>query len=196
MRKEVFNKKKEKFFKKINEMKSLLNYKLLISVIVSGILTNFFIIKLDKYLNIIVNKEGGFFKFNLVNLSLLIIAMISFILLLLFPYIIMFSKNDKKQQIRYYLLGLTLSLNVYLYLYLLNYKKIIFIIVIGIYLSVIYFVYVLLEVLEVVYSWLWETSYIKGNKVKKKYKKIDTKKLSLLWAIIIFILGILFNFKK
>ena len=53
-----------------------------------------------------------------------------------------------------------------------------------------------MDSLEVVYSWLWETSYIKGNKVKKKYKKIDTKKLSLLWAIIIFVLGILFNFKK
>lgn len=107
----------------------------------------------------------------------------------------MFSKKDKKQKIIYYLLGLVLSLSLYLYLYLLYYKKITFIIVIGIYLSVIYFVYILLEALEVVYNWLWETSYIKGNKVKKKYKKIDIKKLSLLWAIIIFILGILFNFK-
>lgn len=196
MIKEILNKKKQKFFKRINEMKSLLNYKLLISVIISGFMTNFVVKKLDKYLDIIVNQKERIFECNLVNLSLLIIAMTSFILLLFFPYIIMFSKNDKKQQIRYYLLGLTLSLNVYLYLYLLNYKKITFIIVIGIYLSVIYFFYVLLEVLEVVYSWLWETSYIKGNKVKKKYKKIDTKKLSLLWAIIIFVLGILFNFKK
>ena len=196
MIKEILNKKKQKFFKRINEMKSLLNYKLLISVIISGFMTNFVVKKLDKYLDIIVNQKERIFECNLVNLSLLIIAMTSFILLLFFSYIIMFSKNDKKQQIRYYLLGLTLSLNVYLYLYLLNYKKITFIIVIGIYLSVIYFFYVLLEVLEVVYSWLWETSYIKGNKVKKKYKKIDTKELSLLWAIIIFVLGILFNFKK
>lgn len=196
MIKEILNKKKEKFSKKINRIRSLLTYKLLISVIISGILTNFFIIKLDKYLDIIVNQKERIFECNLVNLLLLIIAMISFILLVWFPYIIMFSKNDNKQKIRYYLLGLTVSLSLYLYLYLLYYKKITFIIVIGIYLSVIYFVYVLLEALEVVYNWLWETSYIKGNKVKKKYKKIDTKKLSLLWAIIIFVLGILFNFKK
>lgn len=136
----------------LNKIRSLLVYKLLISVIISGILTNFFIIKLDGYLDVIVNQKERIFECNLVNL--------------------------------------------YLYLYLLYYKKFSFIIVIGVYLSVIYFVYVLLEVLEVVYSWLWETSYIKWNKVKKKYKKIDTKKLSLLWAIIIFILGILFNFKK
>lgn len=180
----------------LNKIRSLLVYKLLISVIISGILTNFFIIKLYGYLDVIVNQKERIFECNLVNLLLLIIAMISFILLICFPYIIMFSKNDNKQKIRYYLLGLTVSLSLYLYLYLLYYKKISFIIVIGVYLSVIYFVYVLLEVLEVVYSWLWETSYIKGNKVKKKYKKIDTKKLSLLWAIIIFVLGILFNLKK
>ena len=196
MIKEILNKKKEKFPKKINKIRRLLTYKLLISVIISGILTNFFIIKLDKYLDIIVNQKERIFECNLVNLLLLIIVMISFVLLIWFPYIIMFSKNDNKQKIRYYLLGLTVSLSLYLYLYLLYYKKISFIIVIGVYLSVIYFVYVLLEALEVVYSWLWETSYIKGNKVKKKYKKIDTKKLSLLWAIIIFVLGILFNFKK
>lgn len=196
MIKEILNKKKENFPKKINKIRRLLTYKLLISVIISGILTNFFIIKLDKYLDIIVNQKERIFECNLVNLLLLIIVMISFILLIWFPYIIMFSKNDNKQKIRYYLLGLTVSLSLYLYLYLLYYKKISFIIVIGVYLSVIYFVYVLLEALEVVYSWLWETSYIKGNKVKKKYKKIDTKKLSLLWAIIIFVLGILFNFKK
>ena len=196
MIKEILNKKKENFPKKINKIRRLLTYKLLISVIISGILTNFFIIKLDKYLDIIVNQKERIFECNLVNLLLLIIVMISFILLIWFPYIIMFSKNDNKQKIRYYLLGLTVSLSLYLYLYLLYYKKISFIIVIGVYLSFIYFVYVLLEALEVVYSWLWETSYIKGNKVKKKYKKIDTKKLSLLWAIIIFVLGILFNFKK
>ena len=196
MIKEILNKKKENFPKKINKIRRLLTYKLLISVIISGILTNFFIIKLDKYLDIIVNQKERIFECNLVNLLLLIIVIISFILLICFPYIIMFYKNYNKQKIRYYLLGLTVSLSLYLYLYLLYYKKISFIIVIGVYLSVIYFVYVLLEALEVVYSWLWETSYIKGNKVKKKYKKIDTKKLSLLWAIIIFVLGILFNFKK
>lgn len=179
----------------LNKIRRLLTYKLSISIIISGILTNFFIIKLDKYLDIIVNKEEGFLEFNSVNISLIIITMISFFLLICFPYIIMFSKKDKKQKIIYYLLGLVLSLSLYLYLYLLYYKKITFIIVIGIYLTVIYFVYILLEALEVVYNWLWETSYIKGNKVKKKYKKIDIKKLSLLWAIIIFILGILFNFK-
>lgn len=69
-------------------------------------------------------------------------------------------------------------------------------IVFLLFLFIICWIYILINFIIIIYKWLWETSYIKGNKVKKKYKKIDTKKLSLLWAIIIFILGILFNFKK
>ena len=176
--------------------KFLLNFKLLIAIIISGILTNLIVRILVKYLDVIVNQKERIFEYNLVNVLSLIVAMISFVLLFSFPFIIMYSKNDDKQKNRYYLLGVILVLNLFFYFYLLEYKKIIILGVMLIYLSVIYFVYVLLEALEVVYNWLWETSYIKGNKVKKKYKKIDTKKLSLLWAIIIFVLGILFNFKK
>lgn len=54
-------------------------------------------------------------------------------------------------------------------------------------------VWLFLEFITKFYNWLWETSYIKGNKVKRKYERLDVKKLSLLWAIIIFILGILFK---
>lgn len=85
-----------------------------------------------------------------------------------------------------------LTLSFYLY----NYKEVVVLEVLYIYFSITYFIYTILEVFEVIYNWLWEATYIKGNKIKKKYRRLDTKKLSLVWAIIIFILGILFNFKK
>lgn len=66
----------------------------------------------------------------------------------------------------------------------------------SIYLNIFMIVWYLVDLIIIIYYWLWETTYYKGNKIKKKYRKLNIKKLSLLWAIIIFILGILFNYKK
>ena len=158
--------------------KKLKEVKVILSFILSGIITNIIVIKLFKYFS--VSKEQNsdikksIFDYSFIEILLVVLFSISVVLLFTLPFFIMNLQQDERKKNRYYLLGLILF---------------------G-YFSITYFIYKILEVFEVIYNWLWETTYYKGNKIKKKYRKLNIKKLSLLWAIIIFILGILFNFKK
>lgn|GEM_PF-2859619 len=180
--------------------KKLKEVKVILSFILSGIITNIIVIKLFKYFS--VSKEQNsdikksIFDYSFIEILLVVLFSISVVLLFTLPFFIMNLQQDERKKNRYYLLGLILFGYLTLSFYLYNYKKVFVSEVLYIYFSITYFIYKILEVFEVIYNWLWETTYYKGNKIKKKYRKLNIKKLSLLWAIIIFILGILFNFKK
>ena len=185
---------------KVFVSKKLKEVKVILSFILSGIITNIIVIKLLKYFS--VSKEQNsdikksIFDYSSIEILLTVLFSISVVLLFTLPFFIMNLQQDERKKNRYYLLGLILFGYLTLSFYLYNYKKVFVSEVLYIYFSITYFIYKILEVFEVIYNWLWETTYYKGNKIKKKYRKLNIKKLSLLWAIIIFILGILFNFKK
>ena len=172
---------------------------LTIIFIISGFVTNLVAIKLLNYIDYINNSKLDINN-NLVEIILFTLFLISVMLLLLLPFFIMTAQRDKKKKTQYFILGISVVGFITLYAYSFKYVKIRLIFILFLYFTIIYFVYILLKVIEIsfnkIYSWLWETSYIKGNKVKRKYRRLDTKKLSLLWAIIIFILGLLFNFNR
>lgn len=173
--------------------------KILLAIILSGFVTNLVAIKLLNYIDYINNSKLDINN-NLVEIILFTLFLISVMLLLLLPFFIMTAQRDKKKKTQYFILGISVVGFITLYAYSFKYVKIRLIFILFLYFTIIYFVYILLKVIEIsfnkIYSWLWETSYIKGNKVKRKYRRLDTKKLSLLWAIIIFILGLLFNFNR
>ena len=173
--------------------------KILLAIILSGFVTNLVAIKLLNYIDYINNSKLDINN-NLVEIILFTLFLISVMLLLLLPFFIMTAQRDKKKKTQYFILGISVVGFITLYAYSFKYVKIRLIFILFLYCTIIYFVYILLKVIEIsfnkIYSWLWETSYIKGNKVKRKYRRLDTKKLSLLWAIIIFILGLLFNFNR
>lgn len=185
---------------KVFVSKKLKEVKVILSFILSGIITNIIVIKLLKYFS--VSKEqnsdikNSICDYSFIEILLIVLFSISIVLLFTLPFFIMNLQQDERKKNRYYLLGVILIGYLTLSFYLYNYKKVIVSEVLYIYFSITYFIYTILEVFEVIYNWLWEETYIKGNKIKKKYRRLDTKKLSLVWAIIIFILGILFNFKK
>lgn len=184
-------------FMKINKKGKEL--KILLAIILSGFVTNLVAIKLLNYIDYINNSKLDINN-NLVEIILFTLFLISVMLLLLLPFFIMTAQRDKKKKTQYFILGISVVGFITLYAYSFKYVKIRLIFILFLYFTIIYFVYILLKVIEIsfnkIYSWLWETSYIKGNKVKRKYRRLDTKKLSLLWAIIIFILGLLFNFNR
>lgn len=173
--------------------------KILLAIILSGFVTNLVAIKLLNYIDYINNSKLDINN-NLVEIILFTLFLISVMLLLLLPFFIMTAQRDKKKKTQYFILGISVVGFITLYAYSFKYVKIRLIFILFLYFTIIYFVYILLKVIEIsfnkIYSWLWETSYIKGNKVKRKYRRLDTKKLSLLWAIIIFILGLLFNLNR
>ena len=184
-------------FMKINKKGKEL--KILLAIILSGFVTNLVAIKLLNYIDYINNSKLDINN-SLVEIILFTLFLISVMLLLLLPFFIMTAQRDKKKKTQYFILGISVVGFITLYTYSFKYVKIRLIFILFLYFTIIYFVYILLKVIEIsfnkIYSWLWETSYIKGNKVKRKYRRLDTKKLSLLWAIIIFILGLLFNFNR
>ena len=184
-------------FMKINKKGKEL--KILLAIILSGFVTNLVAIKLLNYIDYINNSKLDINN-NLVEIILFTLFLISVMLLLLLPFFIMTAQRDKKKKTQYFILGISVVGFITLYAYSFKYVKIRLIFILFLYFTIIYFVYILLKVIEIsfnkIYSWLWETSYIKGNKVKRKYRRLDTKKLSLLWAIIIFILGLLFNLNR
>ena len=185
---------------KVFVSKKLKEVKVILSFILSGIITNIIVIKLLKYFS--VSKEQNsdikksIFDYSSIEILLTVLFSISVVLLFTLPFFIMNLQQDERKKNRYYFLGVILIGYLTLSFYLYNYKEVVVLEVLYIYFSITYFIYTILEVFEVIYNWLWEATYIKGNKIKKKYRRLDTKKLSLVWAIIIFILGILFNFKK
>lgn len=185
---------------KVFVSKKLKEVKVILSFILSGIITNIIVIKLLKYFS--VSKEQNsdikksIFDYSSIEILLTVLFSISVVLLFTLPFFIMNLQQDERKKNRYYFLGVILIGYLTLSFYLYNYKEVVLLEVLYIYFSITYFIYTILEVFEVIYNWLWEATYIKGNKIKKKYRRLDTKKLSLVWVIIIFILGILFNFKK
>lgn len=185
---------------KVFVSKKLKEVKVILSFILSGIITNIIVIKLLKYFSVSKeqnsNIKNSIFDYSFIEILLAVLFLISVVLLFTLPFFIMNLQQDERKKNRYYLLGVILFGYLTLSFYLYNYKKVFVLEVLYIYFSITYFIYKILEVFEVIYNWLWEVTYIKGNKIKKKYRRLDTKKLSLVWAIIIFILGILFNFKK
>lgn len=185
---------------KVFVSKKLKEVKVILSFILSGIITNIIVIKLLKYFSVSKeqnsNIKNSIFDYSFIEILLAVLLTISVVLLFTLPFFIMNLQQDERKKNGYYFLGVILIGYLTLSFYLYNYKKVFVLEVLYIYFSITYFIYKILEVFEVIYNWLWETTYIKGNKIKKKYRRLDTKKLSLVWAIIIFILGILFNFKK
>lgn len=185
---------------KVFVSKKLKEVKVILSFILSGIITNIIVIKLLKYFSVSKeqnsNIKNSIFDYSFIEILLAVLLTISVVLLFTLSFFIMNLQQDERKKNRYYFLGVILFGYLTLSFYLYNYKKVFVLAVLYIYFSITYFIYTILEVFEVIYNWLWEATYIKGNKIKKKYRRLDTKKLSLVWAIIIFILGILFNFKK
>ena len=140
--------------------------KILLAIILSGFVTNLVAIKLLNYIDYINNSKLDINN-NLVEIILFTLFLISVMLLLLLPFFIMTAQRDKKKKTQYFILGISVVGFITLYAYSFKYVKIRLIFILFLYFTIIYFVYILLKVIEIsfnkIYSWLWETSYIKGN---------------------------------
>ena len=132
-------------------------------------------------------------KYELLDLSdkilmwiLVVIFSISIYILLIIPAFIKQKKIQKK------IVGIVIGLiGTVLYLYLVSeYKeyKTIFILFVIIFLFFLF--WIIVDFTIIVYRWLWI------NKDDKGTKQIDATKLILLWLILAFILGLVFNIKK
>lgn len=132
-------------------------------------------------------------EYELLNFSdktfmwiLVVIFSISIYILLILPAFI------KKKKIQKKIVGIGIGLiGTVRYMYLVSeckeYKTISILFVI---IFLFFLFWIIVDFAIIVYRWLWI------NKDDKDKKQIDTTKLNLLWLILAFILGLVFNIKK
>ena len=132
-------------------------------------------------------------KYELLDLSdkilmwiLVVIFSISIYILLILPAFIKQKKIQKK------IVGIGIGLiGTVRYVYLVSeYKEYKTISILFVIIFLFFLFWIIVDFAIIVYRWLWI------NKDDKGTKQIDATKLNLLWLILAFILGLVFNIKK
>ena len=132
-------------------------------------------------------------KYELLDLSdkilmwiLVVIFSISIYILLILPAFIKQKKIQKK------IVGIGIGLiGTVRYMYLVSeYKEYKTISILFVIIFLFFLFWIIVDFAIIVYRWLWI------NKDDKGTKQIDATKLNLLWLILAFILGLVFNIKK
>ena len=117
---------------------------------------------------------------------LVVIFSISIYILLILPAFIKQKKIQRK------IVGIGIGLiGIVRYMYLVSeYKEYKTISILFVIIFLFFLFWIIVDFAIIVYRWLWI------NKDDKDTKQIDTTKLNLLWLILAFILGLVFNIKK
>lgn len=183
--------KETKFYKKYigkreEELKNLFKVFILKSVMIfffSGFITIYILNKIkNNFMPIILDKNSYINTISSGNSFESFIILISVILLLCMPLVINFKTFTSKLKLG--IMVVISIINIIAYIILISTATMNIFIKCVVYLTVSYLVWLVIDLLIYIYNWLWIP--------KEKTKQIDVAKLTFIWAIIVFLLNLIF----